>query len=267
MRPFAFVPVTLLACAAQCLASAYSPYTFFGLQKAESGIDMEAVLDAIWASPHPKPLAAAIKNRWEYTDEFDAIVWEILKRGNGHDLLRLCLAKLVYDPEVKHQRDDFLSKMLGLALKLGQADCTELLLEQAFRVNHTIFGLSLWGVTMTNDSIRHRFRYHVGRHPEYAASLAPTPEDFSYIVEEQQGLDMVDAARYCAEVSQRTVNPGTFDPAALLTGLVQAWDRCSDEVMASVAARLLAVGTRVEEHHLAALKRHHPKHHLTMRVL
>jgi hypothetical protein len=231
--------------------------TAFTFVKHVSFIDQEAVLEVIRASPDPKGLSEAIGEHWEYCPVFDEIAWEILKRDDGIRLLELCLARIIYE-RWSSQRDDHLTRMLAYSIRRGHADCTDLLLQQGFELNRAMFSRSLRRTLLRNAEVQRLAQ----RHPHYAAALAPTPEDFAAVADEAAGLDLIECACRCAEASQRTGMPEAFDPTACLTGLVRAWELCSDEAMAAVATRLISLGARVQEHHLAELRRRHTEHGL-----
>jgi hypothetical protein len=211
-------------------------------------LDRHAIFGIIHAGDCVDALGAAIGGCWSYAAELDE---ELLKETIRHSRvgsLELCLARITF-PKGRRERDEVLTDLLVFALESGRIYMADRLLNQRFTIDRSRYGFFAWPKPWNTDHISG----YIAGHRQHAAGLAPTPADFARIRDEEEGLQLVALARYCASMASNWWAPMTLEATALLGGLMEN-EKCSDAVMAVVADKLLLRGARLDQEHFEVLE-------------
>lgn len=211
-------------------------------------LDREAIISIIRAGDCVDALGAAIGSCWSYAAELDE---EILKETIRHSRLGsldLCLARITF-PKGRRERDDVLTGLLVFALESSLMPPLKTLLSQRFTIDRSRYGFFAWPKPWNTELISS----YIAGHRQHAAGLAPTPADFARIRDQEEGLQLVSFARYCASMASNWWASMDLEATALLGGLMQNTG-CPDTVMAVVAERLLLRGARLDQVHFQALE-------------
>lgn len=215
------------------------------------------VMQLILREDNPEELSVLLTDfpRFKWDSSINNILDRMIE-NDRFECFRLVFPRVDYD-------DLWKTRLVNNAIQFHRVEICDYLLDQAFRIDHNMFGI--WHSPYRWDNAE--LMELISRHRDRIRDFVPGP--YYWLDKESNvhtALIKLEFILHCRSIDKTFASDKDFEPTSILKNLVNN-NRLSDPDMVKVLERLLLMGAYPDQEDIKVFKQAHPRHYHSYQLL